>query len=72
MKDWKVGDRVCSNFSIEHVFGDIDQAKRDAGLGGKIDGVLTEYRSFPAYVRIWDSSMPSDELMGPIELGEDS
>ena len=52
VKKWKVGDRVCSNFSIEHVFGDVDQEKRDAGLGGKIDGVLTKYRTFPAYVRI--------------------
>ncbi|KAI5115028.1 hypothetical protein M0805_003607, partial [Coniferiporia weirii] len=49
VKDFKVGDRVCANFSPEHVFGDIKATERDTSLGGMVDGVMTEYRKFPAY-----------------------
>ena len=47
---FKPGDRVCANFSPLHIFGDTDLEKRKSGLGGLIDGVLTEYRVLPAEV----------------------
>ncbi|KAK7038947.1 hypothetical protein VNI00_010339 [Paramarasmius palmivorus] len=43
---WKVGDRVCSNFSTKHIYGDITHASRLSALGGSIDGVLTQYKVF--------------------------
>lgn len=50
VKNFKRGDRVCSNFCIEHIFGDADEEISASALGGTIDGVLTEYRVFPAQV----------------------
>lgn len=52
VKGFKRGDRVSANFNILHIFGDIDEKSLYSGLGGKIDGVLTEYRAFPAEVRM--------------------
>jgi len=49
VKGFKPGDRVCANFSPDHVFGDVDLGKRKAGLGAYVDGVLTEYRLLPAH-----------------------
>ncbi|OCB85765.1 NAD-binding protein [Sanghuangporus baumii] len=50
VKDFRSGDRVCANFALEHVYGDIESMEQRAtGLGGLIDGVLIEYRTFPAY-----------------------
>ncbi|EPQ55972.1 NAD P-binding protein [Gloeophyllum trabeum ATCC 11539] len=46
---FKNGDRVCANFALEHVYGDVNERIRNTGLGAPIDGVLTEYRAFPAY-----------------------
>ncbi|EIN05165.1 NAD(P)-binding protein [Punctularia strigosozonata HHB-11173 SS5] len=47
---WKKGDRVMPNFSIDHLFGLAPTPESKAtGLGAPIDGVLTEYRVFPAY-----------------------
>lgn len=51
VKGWKTGDRVCSNFATEHLHGDIDRAIQRSSLGGQSHGVLTEYRTFPSYVR---------------------
>ena len=52
VKGFKVGDRVCANFSPEHLHGDVvSESPRASALGGKVDGVLTEVRAFPAYVR---------------------
>lgn len=51
VKGWKTGDRVCSNFATEHLHGDIDNAIQQSSLGGQSHGVLTEYRTFPSYVR---------------------
>ena len=54
VKDFKVGDRVCANFTLDHIFGDMESASQMAtALGAKIDGCLTEVRAFPAYVRIF-------------------
>ena len=50
MKGWKKGDRVCPNFNIGHLFGDITPEAVDTGLGGQIDGVLREYLALPAEV----------------------
>ncbi|KAH9924506.1 chaperonin 10-like protein [Fomitopsis serialis] len=56
VKDWAVGDKICANFSVDHIFGDASQQTILSGLGGPIDGVLTEYKILPAHslVRIPD------------------
>ncbi|KAK0499216.1 chaperonin 10-like protein [Armillaria luteobubalina] len=46
---WTVGDRVCSNFSTDHLDGDVDAEIIKTALGGGQHGVLTEYRAFPDY-----------------------
>jgi len=55
VSDWKVGDRVCANFS-EHLYGDTTIAIINTSLGGQAHGVLTQYRTFPAYVCVHLSS----------------
>ncbi|KAH8112090.1 NAD-binding protein [Phellopilus nigrolimitatus] len=50
VKGFKPGDRVSSNFAPSFQFGDVEtEEERDGGLGGLVDGVLTEYRAFPAH-----------------------
>ncbi|SJL13307.1 related to alcohol dehydrogenase [Armillaria ostoyae] len=44
---WTVGDRVCSNFSTDHLDGDVNAEIVKTALGGGRQGVLTEYRDFP-------------------------
>ena len=51
VKGWKVGERVSSNFTVDHVFGDPSKEIISTGLGAPIDGVLTEYKVIPAHVR---------------------
>jgi len=46
---WAVGDKVCANFSVDHIFGDVTEETKLSGLGGPIDGVLTEYKILPAH-----------------------
>ncbi|KAK0460395.1 alcohol dehydrogenase superfamily protein [Desarmillaria tabescens] len=46
---WKVGDRVCANFSTDHLDGDVTAESISTALGGGQHGVLTEYRSLPDY-----------------------
>ncbi|KAL0952643.1 hypothetical protein HGRIS_006888 [Hohenbuehelia grisea] len=43
------GDRVCANFSADHVHGDPTPVTLASGLGGPIQGVLTKYRLFNAH-----------------------
>ena len=50
VKGWNVGDRVCSNFCTDHIFGDTTDEIKLTGLGAPIDGVLTEYKVLPAHV----------------------
>jgi NADPH:quinone reductase-like Zn-dependent oxidoreductase len=50
VKKWSTGDRVCAAFTLESVRSDPDSETMDASLGGSVDGVLTEYRTFPAEV----------------------
>ncbi|KAH9938947.1 NAD(P)-binding protein [Amylocystis lapponica] len=49
VKGWSVGDRVCANFAIDHLYGDISAESKNSALGGPIDGVLTEYKLVPAH-----------------------
>ncbi|TFK48232.1 NAD-P-binding protein [Heliocybe sulcata] len=46
---FKKGDRVCANFALDHIYGDVNEKIKNTGLGAPIDGVLTEYKSFPAH-----------------------
>ena len=46
---WTIGDRVCANFTLDHVHGDMTPAIASTALGGFVDGVLTQYRSFPTH-----------------------
>lgn len=48
VKGWKVGDRVCSNFSLDHLHGDTTPETWATSLGGPVDGVLREYMKVPA------------------------
>ncbi len=52
VKKWAPGDRVCANFSIDHIHGDVSDELRKAFLGFFIDGVLAEYRVFPEHVSL--------------------
>ncbi|KZT21274.1 NAD-P-binding protein [Neolentinus lepideus HHB14362 ss-1] len=70
---FKKGDRVCANFALDHVFGDVNEKIKNTGLGAPIDGVLTEYKSFPAYVRFHSAMRCAaltayNALMGPVPL----
>ena len=47
---WAVGERVCANFSTDHIFGEVTAEIKATGLGAPIDGVLTEYKVLPAHV----------------------
>ncbi|KAH9941007.1 NAD-P-binding protein [Amylocystis lapponica] len=49
VKHWKAGDRVCANFAVDHLYGDLTPENKYCGLGGPIDGVLTEYKLLPAH-----------------------
>ena len=48
--NWKKGDRVTSNFTLDHIFGDLTKEIKATALGAPIDGVLTQYKNFPAHV----------------------
>ncbi|KAF8240447.1 NAD(P)-binding protein [Tricholoma matsutake] len=83
VKGWKQGNRVCANFTIDHIYGDLNPAIQRTALGGAIHGVLTEYRIFPAHSLIEvpnhlsyeeASTLPCaavtayNALMGPVPL----
>ncbi|KAH7882047.1 hypothetical protein F5I97DRAFT_1931773 [Phlebopus sp. FC_14] len=83
VKGWKIGDRVCPNFTLDHIHGDITGKIKNTGLGGRTDGVLREYVNLPAHslVRIPEylsyeegSSLPCaaltayNALLGPVPL----
>ena len=50
VEKWSIGDRVCANFTQDHVFGDLNPKIQNTALGGSLDGVLTEYEVFPSEV----------------------
>ncbi|OAX37724.1 NAD(P)-binding protein [Rhizopogon vinicolor AM-OR11-026] len=83
VKGWTVGDRVCPNFALDHVHGDVTEDIKNTGLGGQIDGVLREYINIPVHslVRIPEhlsyeeaSTLPCaaltayNALLGPVPL----
>jgi hypothetical protein len=50
VKKWRIGDRVCANFFLDKL-NDVQTPETDeSALGGTTQGVLTEYRTFPAHV----------------------
>ncbi|KAI0673166.1 NAD-P-binding protein [Trametes maxima] len=50
--DWKVGDRVSSNFYIDSIYGKMTEEATATGLGAPIDGVLTEYKVLPSHALV--------------------
>ncbi|KAI0326840.1 NAD-P-binding protein [Cubamyces sp. BRFM 1775] len=52
VKGWNVGERICSNFAVDHVFGDATEEIKATSLGGPIDGVLAEYKVVPAHALV--------------------
>jgi NADPH:quinone reductase-like Zn-dependent oxidoreductase len=50
VKGWSIGDRVCANFLLDHLDGDTNEKIQLSALGGPKDGVLSEYKIFPAHV----------------------
>lgn len=49
VKGWKIGDRVCPNFALDHIHGDVTKEILSTGLGGHTDGVLREYVNVPVH-----------------------
>nr|HEV8010789.1 NAD(P)-dependent alcohol dehydrogenase [Bradyrhizobium sp.] len=47
-REFAPGDRVIGSFFQNWIGGEPSEAKMGAALGGSVDGVLTEYRVFPA------------------------
>lgn len=47
---FRVGDRVCANFALDHIAGDPTPEIGATAQGGAIDGGLTEYRVYPQHV----------------------
>ncbi|PIL33945.1 hypothetical protein GSI_03653 [Ganoderma sinense ZZ0214-1] len=52
VKGWKLGERVSANFALDHVHGVVTAEIRATALGGPVDGVLTEYKAFPAHALV--------------------
>jgi NADPH:quinone reductase-like Zn-dependent oxidoreductase len=52
VNNWKEGDRVCANFTLDHVDGDATPEIMSTALGGAVDGVLREYIAVPSHVRL--------------------
>ncbi|TEB19836.1 GroES-like protein [Coprinellus micaceus] len=50
--EWKVGDRVTSNFCTDHIYGDHTNETGKSALGGGQDGVLTQYRVLPSHALV--------------------
>ncbi|KAJ7691534.1 hypothetical protein B0H17DRAFT_935024 [Mycena rosella] len=46
---WKVGDRVSANFMLDKLHDEQTAEITNSALGGASQGVLTEYRTFPAH-----------------------
>ncbi|KAL0576243.1 hypothetical protein V5O48_005725 [Marasmius crinis-equi] len=55
VKEWKVGDRVCANFTADHVHGDLTYDIFRTTHGGLIHGVLTQYKVFQQRVGIFNT-----------------
>ncbi|KAJ7509493.1 chaperonin 10-like protein [Mycena galericulata] len=49
VKKWKTGDRVTANFMLDQLHDELTAETMNSALGGAVQGVLTEYRKFPAH-----------------------
>ncbi|KAJ7728323.1 alcohol dehydrogenase superfamily protein [Mycena metata] len=49
VKRWKTGDRVCANFFLDKLNNVQTPETDSSALGGGAQGVLTQYRTFPAH-----------------------
>ncbi|KAJ7309446.1 alcohol dehydrogenase superfamily protein [Mycena albidolilacea] len=49
VKEWHVGDRVAANFFADKLHDEYTREIRESAFGGALQGVLTEYRTFPAH-----------------------
>ena len=52
IQQFAVGDRVIGSFFEDWLAGEPSEAKMHAALGGSVDGVLAEYRIFPAHALV--------------------
>src|SRR5215470_16988665 len=52
VRQFAVGDRVIGSFFENWLGGEPSEARMNAALGGAVDGVLTEYRVFPAHALV--------------------
>ncbi|MGY3622470.1 NADPH:quinone reductase-like Zn-dependent oxidoreductase [Bradyrhizobium sp. USDA 10063] len=52
VRQFAVGDRVIGSFFENWLGGEPSEAKMHAALGGSVDGVLAEYRVFPAHALV--------------------
>ena len=52
VQQFAVGDRVVGSFFEDWLAGEPSEAKMHAALGGSVDGVLCEYRLFPAHALV--------------------
>jgi NADPH:quinone reductase-like Zn-dependent oxidoreductase len=52
VRNFAPGDRVIGSFFEAWLGGEPSEAKMRSALGGAVDGVLTEYRNFPAHALV--------------------
>src|SRR6516162_9996839 len=52
VRDFAAGDHVIGSFFENWLGGEPSEAKMQAALGGAVDGVLAEYRVFPAHALV--------------------
>ena len=52
VRQFAAGDRVVGSFFENWLGGEPSEAKMQAALGGAVDGVLAEYRVFPAHALV--------------------
>ncbi|KAJ7614914.1 alcohol dehydrogenase superfamily protein [Roridomyces roridus] len=52
VRQWKVGDRVCSNFMLDKTHDELSYDIIASALGGAQQGVLTEYRHYPGHALV--------------------
>ena len=52
IRQFAVGDRVVGSFFEDWLAGNPSEAKMRTALGGSVDGVLAEYRIFPAHALV--------------------
>jgi NADPH:quinone reductase-like Zn-dependent oxidoreductase len=61
VRQFAAGDRVIGSFFENWLAGEPSEAKMHAALGGSVDGVLAEYRVFPAHALVRTPSHLGDE-----------